>query len=362
MEGFIEKSQEEIEKLSPEELEEYLKAKLEYEKKEKIKKNVLYIGIFSITMFFGGLMSAYVVKMSDGFWLHFTLPQSFWISTVLIILSSITLYLALHFAKQDNKAQIKLQMTLTLLLGLGFAYFQYNGWKELYNTGNSFISPTLNHDGQYGRVYSLRYNADEVFFDGKNFKINGENVSGEVDEKITNFGKNIYEASIKNDYSNVDTNTFILVDKTTGEHVKDFSSLSITTKMDITAFAHTVYKKVGYFYTQGEYGKDFYLTFNNQKVDFENGTFSINGVAFDSNQEQMLLEHQNVTSTFVYLFSFAHLLHLFGGLIYLIRLTIKSYRGIYGKANHLQIKLGGIYWHYLDSLWIILFLFLQFIH
>ncbi|MFP5471692.1 MAG: hypothetical protein ACLGGV_08845 [Bacteroidia bacterium] len=335
---------------------------LSADKKEKIKKNILFIAIFSITMFFAGLMSAYVVKMADGFWLHSTLPQSFWISTALILLSSATIYLALHFAMKDNKPQIKRQLTLTLIFGLGFFYFQYNGWKELYQTGNSFISPTLNHDGQYGRTYSLRYNADEVFFDGKNFKINGENVSNEIDEKITAFGKHLYEASINNDFTKIDTQSFIVVDKITGNHINDFASLSIVTKKDIAAFALTVHKKVGLFYVKGDYGKDFYLTFNSQKVEFDNGTFSIDGVPFDSNQEQMLMEHQNVNSTFLYLFSFAHLLHLAGGLIYLIRLTSKSYRGVYGKGNYLQIKLVGIYWHYLDLLWLILFLFLQFIH
>jgi cytochrome c oxidase subunit III len=67
------------------------------EKKERIKKNVLYIGIFSITMFFGGLMSAYVVKMSDGFWLHFTLPSAFWISTALIVISSVHFIFGITF-------------------------------------------------------------------------------------------------------------------------------------------------------------------------------------------------------------------------------------------------------------------------
>jgi cytochrome c oxidase subunit III len=370
MEGFIQKTQEEIDNLSPVELEEYLKAKLEYEKNEKVKKNVLYIGIFSITMFFGGLMSAYVVKMSDGFWLHFTLPSSFWISTALIILSSITLYLALSSAKKGNKTLIKLYVTLTLLLGIGFTVFQYKGWKQLYSMGNMFISPTINNDGQYGRDFSLRYNGDEVYFDGENFLINGEVVSQQVDADITGFGKKLYNAGIKGTYSDVNDDRFIVVHRQSGEHLvfKDGKvmmngeSLSLDIRKDLAAFSHTVFKKVGLFFVKGNYGENFFLTFNTKKVDYENGTFLIDGKPFDSNQEQMLFEHQNVTSTFVYLFSFAHLLHLVGGLIYLMVLLSKSYKGVYDQNNHLQLKLGGIYWHYLDFLWVFLLLFLHFIH
>jgi cytochrome c oxidase subunit III len=340
------------------------------EKKERIKKNVLYIGIFSITMFFGGLMSAYVVKMSDGFWLHFTLPSAFWISTALIVISSATLYLALHFAKKGNKSFIKLFVTLTVLLGIGFSVFQYQGWKQLYETGSSFISPTVNSDGQYGKDYSLRYKGDEVFFDGNFFLINGEKVSSDIEREITLFGKQIYDAGLRGKLEGLDTEKFIVVHKESGDHLefkdgkvfRKGEPFNLELRRDLVTFAHTVYKKVGFFFVKGEYGKDFYLTFNNKTVDYDNGLFTIDGKPFDSNQEQMLIEHQNVTSTFVYLFSFAHLLHLIGGLIYLMILLSKSYKGIYDQNNHLQLKLGGIYWHYLDFLWVFLLLFLHFIH
>lgn len=337
---------------------------------EKIKKNVLGVAIFSITMFFAGIMSAYVVKMSDGFWLHFTLPSAFWTSTALIIISSLTLYFALASAKKNNKPLIKLYVSLTLILGIGFAVFQYQGWRQLYKTGNSFISPTLNSEGQYGKEFSIRYNNEEVFFDGTNFTIDGSNVSASVEEEIMAFGKVLYFAGFKGDYSKINAQNFIIVNKQNGEHLSFQNGkvmeanipLSLDKRRDLTAFGHTLYKKVGYFFIKGQYGKDFYLTFNNKMVEMENGTFLIEGSPLDSNQEQMLIEHQNMTSTFVYLFSGAHLLHLIGGLIYLIVLLSKSYKGFYDANNHLQLKLGGIYWHYLDLLWIFLFLFLHFIH
>ena len=38
--------------------------------KEKMKKNLVYVGIFSIVMLFAGFTSAYIVTMGDSFWLN----------------------------------------------------------------------------------------------------------------------------------------------------------------------------------------------------------------------------------------------------------------------------------------------------
>ena len=65
------------------------------EVREKMKKNLVYIGIFSVIMLFAGFSSAYIVSMGDAFWLKFPLPTSFWISTVIIATSSLTYYLAM---------------------------------------------------------------------------------------------------------------------------------------------------------------------------------------------------------------------------------------------------------------------------
>ena len=59
------------------------------EVREKMKKNIVYVSIFSIIMVFAGLTSAYIVTMGDSFWLKTPFPTSFWISTLMIFLSSI---------------------------------------------------------------------------------------------------------------------------------------------------------------------------------------------------------------------------------------------------------------------------------
>lgn len=57
-------------------------------------KFALWIGIGSILMMFAGLTSAYIVKRNQANWASFDIPNYFWVSTVAILLSSVTIYLA----------------------------------------------------------------------------------------------------------------------------------------------------------------------------------------------------------------------------------------------------------------------------
>lgn len=72
-------------------------------------------------------------------------------------------------------------------------------------------------------------------------------------------------------------------------------------------------------------------------------------------------EGSNVASSFLYVITLSHLVHLAGGLIALFVTTINSKRGKYSADNLLGIDLISIYWHYLAGLWIYLFFFMQYI-
>ena len=62
--------------------------------------------------------------------------------------------------------------------------------------------------------------------------------------------------------------------------------------------------------------------------------------------------------SFLYVITLAHLIHVLGGLISLLVTTIKSAQVKYTKENYLGIELTSIYWHFLDVLWVYLFVFL----
>ena len=57
-------------------------------------KQLLWIGIGSIIMFFAGLTSAYVVRKPQGNWVDFLLPDWFLYSTIIIVSSSVILIVA----------------------------------------------------------------------------------------------------------------------------------------------------------------------------------------------------------------------------------------------------------------------------
>ena len=75
-----------------------------------------------------------------------------------------------------------------------------------------------------------------------------------------------------------------------------------------------------------------------------------------------VFEKHNSASSYTYLLSFMHLVHLLVGLIVLIIVTMKSLKKKYTHENFLGVRLGAIYWHFLDALWIYLFLFFVLIH
>ncbi|HVA97974.1 MAG TPA: cytochrome c oxidase subunit 3 [Bacteroidia bacterium] len=180
--------------------------------KEKTMKALLWLGIVSMIMLFAGLTSGYLVREMSGSWLHFELPALFWLSTAIIITSSATMNWAVMSAKQNDLKKLKLAITITLLLGIGFTFSQFAAWHVLIS--------------------------NNIFFTG----------------------------------------------------VKS-----------------------------------------------------------------------NASGSFLYVLTGLHLLHLFGGLICLSVVLTKSFLGRYSAENMLGLKLCAIYWHFLDALWIYLFLFLYFI-
>src|SRR6476619_4763818 len=95
-------------------------------------KFTLWVAIGSIVMMFAGLTSAYIVKRDQPGWSSFDMPTIFWYSTVAILLSSLTIQLALKYFKDREMSRYKLLMMLTVMLGLTFVGCQYVGFKTLW--------------------------------------------------------------------------------------------------------------------------------------------------------------------------------------------------------------------------------------
>ncbi|MFC5681676.1 cytochrome c oxidase subunit 3 [Flavobacterium sp. MAHUQ-51] len=68
----------------------------------------------------------------------------------------------------------------------------------------------------------------------------------------------------------------------------------------------------------------------------------------------------SITVTFLYIIAFMHLLHLAGGIISLLIIIYNHFKQKYNSTQTLGIELGAMYWHFLDLLWVLLFLFIYF--
>lgn len=224
----------------------------------RARKMMVWLGVGSIAMFFAAFTSAYIVLQADHYWVQNELPQAFTISTVLILISSITIYLANRSLAQGKMGQVKNWLLLTLLLGAGFTATQYMGWSALQDEGKFFLGKLGNLKGEYGVDYVIMSKGEALLYDDGNYYKPGDiSYSEPINERIEN-------------------------------------------------------------------------------------TF-------------------NVSSSLLYILSGFHVLHLLGGIIWLLVLVYKAISGKINATNTLPLQLGSIYWHFLDILWIYLFLFLLFI-
>ena len=115
------------------------------QKNTRAKKMMLWFGIASLIMSFGGLTSAFIVSSTREDWLlDFQLPHSFFYSTAIILLSSVVLFFAKKTLNQ-NKYSLTLALLIgTFLLGLAFIFTQFSGFTELIDSGYNFTGPTSN--------------------------------------------------------------------------------------------------------------------------------------------------------------------------------------------------------------------------
>ncbi|MCF8459509.1 MAG: cytochrome c oxidase subunit 3 [Flavobacteriales bacterium] len=221
----------------------------------RAKKMIVWLGVASIAMFFAAFTSAYIVLQADHFWVKDQLPLMFWISTVLLIISSGTIYLAKRNITAGNTGGLKLWLVVTFILGLGFTGAQYLGWSELQSEGKFFLG-----------------------------------------------------------------------------HLGDL---------------------------KGEYGVDYIIMGKGEPLLYENGNFYKPGdLSMSEPINERIEETFNASASFLYILSGLHILHLAGGIIWLLVLLIQTFSGRITQTNVLPVELGSIYWHFLDILWVYLFLFL----
>jgi cytochrome c oxidase subunit 3 len=113
------------------------------EKNNRAKKMMLWFGIISLIMSFAGLTSAVIVSSSRPDWSEdFTLPSVFMVSVIVIVLSSITFIFAKRAVKKGNNDIASAFLLVTLGLGCAFIYMQFEGFRQLIESGYYLTGPT----------------------------------------------------------------------------------------------------------------------------------------------------------------------------------------------------------------------------
>ncbi len=103
------------------------------------KKFALWLFIITVVMIFAALTSAYIVRQAEGNWLVFELPAAMWVTTGVILLSSVTMHWAYLAAKKDELSQVKLALGITTALGILFLIGQFYVWGILVDHNVFFV-------------------------------------------------------------------------------------------------------------------------------------------------------------------------------------------------------------------------------
>jgi len=105
------------------------------------KKFVVWLFVVSSTIMFGGWTSYYIVfKASKGKGHGLVLPDLFIYSTIVLVASSVALFLATKALKRNDISKQRLFLWVTLVLGLAFGYMQFGAWSDLYRSGATLIN------------------------------------------------------------------------------------------------------------------------------------------------------------------------------------------------------------------------------
>jgi cytochrome c oxidase subunit 3 len=342
------------------------------EVREKMKKNLVYVGIFSIVMMFGGLTSAYIVSMGDSFWLKYPLPSAFFASTIVIVLSSIFLQLAIRAAKKDAMAKLKLFISLTFLAGCTFVYFQFRGYRQLVDFGahaaNNHIIVT---DGKYGDYFEVKMNGEFVDVNGNDYILNGNRMTEVQMKSLQDFMKQFLAIERNNAYrvSEDYGKDFILYYESqplgliNGKLTKpDGKELQYVDLMRLRDLAVNIKDGRGDFFVKGEMGKDFHIYFKGKELEYKNRELHYQGRKLSRYLQIKAMQTADTATSYLYMITFLHLLHILVTMIYMTKMTIGSFSGRFNSQDNLSLRLGAIFWHFLGVLWLYLLFFLLFIH
>ena len=109
------------------------------------KKFALWLFMVSAAMLFAAWTSAYIVKKGDPGWVEIQVPQQFWISSIVIVMSSVAMILAQRAVKRDHMKTATAALWITTLFGVIFLVSQIMCWRILVEMNESLIGGDVSY-------------------------------------------------------------------------------------------------------------------------------------------------------------------------------------------------------------------------
>jgi cytochrome c oxidase subunit 3 len=103
----------------------------------------LWIFLGVVAMLFACFTSAVIVRRASGDWRPVALPSSLWLSTAILLASSVTLEWARRAARDVVLLSFRNRIGATLALALAFVIGQFAAWQQLAASG--MLLPTNPH-------------------------------------------------------------------------------------------------------------------------------------------------------------------------------------------------------------------------
>ncbi len=340
------------------------------EVKEKMTKNLVYVGIIGVVMIFAGLTSAYYVSMGDSFWVKFTLPAAFWYSTAIIVLGSVFFHFAIRAMKKSNSALSKYLVLATTLTGVLFGVTQFMGYNQLLDRGAYVVSDIMVSNGRYGDYYEIKMDGALIVVNGNDFIKKGAVITGNELEELKSFARNFIgsdSAQVLN-IENYGTK-FNLIHQAEPLAIVDGKlihsngeELSRVDWIRLNEMMLHVEAGRGDFFLKGKVGKDFKIYYHGEEVRYDNRELYYQGKRLPKGLELKLIDSRNNAISYLYMMTALHLMHIVFMVIYMILFTRRMFQNEFDSSNTLGMRATAIFWHFLGALWLYLLLFLLFIH
>lgn len=338
---------------------------------ERAKKNLVYVGMFSVVMLFAGLSSAYIVSMGDSFWLKIPFPNAFYVSTALLLASSISIIVSLRLARANKKGGLKVAISITFILALLFVYFQFKGYGQFIDQGvHATFNGIVVTDGRYGEYFEVRKGDDFVEVNGNEYLLSGKKMTDVEMKDFQKFMSQFTELDVKEPF-NVTSygEPYTLLLKSGTLHLdgstlktKDDKVLPYLDRQRLFFLARNVRDNRGDFFVKGELGKDFHIYYKGNELEYKNRQLYWKGAILSPYLQVKAMESSDTASSYLYLITFAHLIHVIITMIFLLKSVIGSFTGRINSENTIGLNMTSIFWHFLGLLWAYLLLFLLLIH